>query len=336
MSAIARLRLSGAASAIEGASRVGTQDVRVPTSSGRPRAQVDRMSAPPGLRVLELSVEGLAALGAGNACDLEPIHLSGAVQPYGFPLAVDRVAGDVVAASANAAELLGLGADGVLGRPLSEVLGLEVAEALLTMDPTANPHEALSKRFSAPAGPEYDIVWHTRDGVLLLEFEPGGDSQTGAYYLQQRNATKLLSSIDDVQTLCHLAARQVRSLTGYDRVMIYRFEPDAHGHVIAEARHEDSAPFLGLHYPAGDIPRQARALYLRNWIRVIGDVVYEPVPIEAVAQRLRGDQLDLSMSVLRQRVAHASAVPAQHGGSRHHDDLADRGKPALGNDRLPP
>ncbi len=304
-------------------------------SPGRPPAGVDRMSTPPGARVLELSIEGLAALGAGNACDLEPIHLSGAVQPYGFLLGVDPVRRDVVAVSANAAELLGLGADGVLGRDLAEVLGPEVADALLTMAPTANPHEALAMRVCVPtrptglvvlpvpgpgateaangaatdakaddqvgtsASPTYDIVWHTRDDVLLLEFEPSGVSQPDAYYLQQRKATKLLSSIDDVATLCHLAAQEVRGLTGYDRVMIYQFDPDAHGHVIAEVRREDSSPFLGLHYPAGDIPRQARALYLRNWIRVIGDVDYEPVPVAAVAGRVRGDHLDLSMSVLR-------------------------------------
>jgi diguanylate cyclase (GGDEF)-like protein len=289
------------------------------------------MSVPPGLRAGELSIEGLTALGAGNACDLEPIHLSGAVQPYGFLLAVDSVSHDVVAASANAAQRLGLDADGLLGRELCDVLGPDVADALLTTAPTANPHEALSLRVCIPtranglivlpaggpagavAGPDaeaggqpgtrttptYDIVWHTRDGVLLLEFEPSDAFQTDTYYLQQRNATRLLSSIDDVETICQVAAQEVRNLTGYDRVMVYRFDADAHGCVIAEARHEQSQPFLGLHYPAGDIPRQARALYLRNWIRVIGDVDYEPVPIVAVADRLPGDQLDLSMSVLR-------------------------------------
>jgi diguanylate cyclase (GGDEF)-like protein len=108
-----------------------------------------------------------------------------------------------------------------------------------------------------------------------------------------------LLTLDGIEEICHFAVQEVRELTGFDRVMIYRFDPDAHGCIIAEACRADAEPFLGLHYPASDIPRQARVMYLRNWIRVIADSSYTPVPIRALAGCPPVDTLDLSMSVLR-------------------------------------
>ncbi|MBC7374002.1 MAG: EAL domain-containing protein, partial [Frankiales bacterium] len=262
----------------------------------------------------ELSPDGLAALGLRNACDREPIHLSGAVQPHGVLLVVDRAL-VVTAASLNAAMLGGLGTGsglaGVLGATLDEVLGIDAAGAVLANHATGNPHDNLAAHVElatqdAAGGRSgttaYDVVTHRRGPLLLVELEESGaeDAQgTPQLFRRQRESVKKLNQLDDVEDICRLAAADVRELTGYDRVMVYRFEPDAHGHVIAEARNQDAEAFLGLHYPAGDIPRQARALYLNNWIRIIEDVDYEPVPIMAQAGAALVDRLDLSMSVLR-------------------------------------
>lgn len=264
-------------------------------------------------RSAELSSEGLIALGRRNSCDREPIHLSGAVQPHGFLLVVDPDRLDVIAASANAATVFGLTDTELLGALLSDVVGTHVSDALAAAPQVTNPHEGLPLRVALPgliatradaatAIRDYDVVAHRRGDMLILEFETSSGVQLtadAAFYQQQRSTMRLLGAVDDIDELCRLTAHEVRRLTGYDRVMIYRFDADAHGHVIAEARREGSEPFLGLHYPAGDIPRQARALYLRNWIRVITDVRYTPVPILAVPDRVRVDRLDLSMSVLR-------------------------------------
>ena len=94
------------------------------------------------------------------------------------------------------------------------------------------------------------------------------------------------------------AARQVRALTGFDRVMVYRFDHDGAGEVVGESMTRGLSPFLGLRYPAADIPLQARALYERNYIRIITDVDAQPVPV-APALSPEGEKLDLSMSVLR-------------------------------------
>lgn len=267
------------------------------------------------MRLDELSADGLAALGALNACDREPIHLSGAVQPHGVLLVVDPTSLVVVAASANADQLVDPsptgGPAGLLGASLERVLGTDVTQAVLAMRATGNPHDNLPARLVLPggaagsrqgAGRTYDVISHRRGPWLLVELEAGDDGGEVAaadFFWRQRDALKRLNQLDDVDDICGLAASEVRNLVGYDRVMVYRFEQDAHGHVVAEARSDDAEPFLGLHYPPGDVPRQARALYLSNWIRVIGDVGYAPVPIMAQAGSVDVSGLDLSMSVLR-------------------------------------
>jgi diguanylate cyclase (GGDEF)-like protein len=253
----------------------------------------------------ELTDEGLAILGARNACDREPVHLSAAIQPHGFLLAVDPASLTITAASANVRRLIDCPAE-PLGLALGDVLGLEVARAVESMRPTGNPHDALPVTFAlAQPGTQdplsVDMVAHQRGPVLLLEFEKSSDAENdvSGFHHELRDAMKALLNVDEPEEICRLTVRHVRRLTGYDRVMIYRFAPDAHGQVVAEERREESDPFLGLHYPAGDIPRQARAMYLRNWIRLIADVDYDPVAITGLADRISVDQLDLSMSVLR-------------------------------------
>ena len=252
-----------------------------------------------------LSAEDLVLDWPHNACDHEPIHLSGAIQPLGFLLVVDSVSLVIAAASKNVPS----GSDrlsGPLGTTLGDFLGVEIAEAFLTMRPTNNPHDSLPLRISLPSGQArgrlYDMLPHRSGAFTILEFEEGleVDSATSArFFQQQREAVKKLLTLDGLEAISQLSVQEVRKLTGYDRVMIYRFEPEGHGQVIAEACAPDAEPFLGLQYPATDIPRQARSLYMRNWIRVIADVDYDPVPIAALAGSVAADRLDLSMSVMR-------------------------------------
>src|SRR6185312_14287449 len=101
-----------------------------------------------------------------------------------------------------------------------------------------------------------------------------------------------------ITELAQEAARQVTILTGFDRVMVYRFHPDGSGEVIAEVAKAGLETFLGLHYPASDIPQQARTLYTRNWLRIIADIGAKPVRLLSTATHSAG-LLDLSMSTLR-------------------------------------
>ena len=108
-----------------------------------------------------------------------------------------------------------------------------------------------------------------------------------------------LQSADTLDALCETVTREVRLLTGLDRVMLYQFDAEGHGEVRAEAKREDLEPYLGLHYPASDIPQQARELYLKNWLRIIPDARYAPVRLVPALRADNSRPLDLSFSVLR-------------------------------------
>jgi diguanylate cyclase (GGDEF)-like protein len=255
-------------------------------------------------RHAELSAEGLAAPANLSACDREPIHLSGAIQPHGMLLALDLSTARILAASANLAQPPHPCPD-LLGAPLQAVFDADVVKAVRALSEVSTPYGALPVRVALPAGPggagDYDLIAHRRGPFQIVEFE--ASSSTGAakdeFLLNQYAISKALSGADGVERMCEIAVQKIRRLSGFDRVMIYRFDPDAHGCVVAEACEAGLEPYLGLHYPASDIPRQARALYLRNWIRVIPDAAYAPVPILALPEIGGADRIDLCMAVTR-------------------------------------
>ncbi|MCW2315994.1 diguanylate cyclase (GGDEF)-like protein [Rhodoblastus acidophilus] len=267
------------------------------------------MVSPSFPRHAELSAEGLPELGrltdlgGLTACDREPIHLSGAIQPHGLLIVVDAATARIAAASANMVRQPHWG-PGLLGAPLDRAFEAGVVEVLRGLNDSISPYATLPQTVPLPAGPagaaDYDALSHRRGAYHIVEFEPstGGGAQA-EFLLNQYAVAKALYDADSVERLCEVAVREIRRLSGFDRVMIYRFDADAHGCVVAEACGEGAEPFLGLRYPASDIPRQARALYLRNWIRVIPDVDYAAVPLLALPETGGADRIDLSMSVLR-------------------------------------
>jgi serine phosphatase RsbU (regulator of sigma subunit) len=212
----------------------------------------------------------------------------GAIQPHGVLLVVEETGMQVTAGSANAAALFG---HDVSGRALADLLSPEDLTALqagLADLAVLNP---LPLRISDLS---VDLVAHRSDGRLLLELEPlaGAEQAPAAWHRRLPQVLHRLSTSASLADLADVLADDVRELTGYDRVMIYRFDPQWNGEVIAEAARADLQPFLGLHFPASDIPAQARALYMTNWLRIIPDTAYTPVPLPEA-------DLDLSASVLR-------------------------------------
>ena len=237
-----------------------------------------------------------------TTCDREPIHVPGAVQPHGVLLAADPATGEVAIASASAAALLGRSPQELLGAPLADVLGEAAAAEVLRR--AAGPGAADPLRAHLPgtaAGLEVDVLAHRSGGRLVVELEPVGDAdgEAAVSYRTTRAAVDRLARSSGLAGLCAQLAVEVRALTGFDRVMVYRFDAEWNGEVVAEDRREDLNAFLGLHYPATDIPAQARRLYEVNWVRLIADVGYEPSPLVPVLDPATGAPLDLSHSVLR-------------------------------------
>ncbi|WP_409330784.1 SpoIIE family protein phosphatase [Trujillonella humicola] len=252
--------------------------------------------APHGAALSDAALSDAALADALLRCADEPIAVPGAIQPHGALLAVTEPDLAVVVASANAAAVLGTD---VAGRTLADLLGPEDTRRLragLAGDLT----ELNPLRLDLATGPA-DLVVHRADGLLVTEWEPlAGAAEAGpAWHRRLPSVLQRLSGTASLEELTAVLARDVRALTGFDRVMVYRFDREWNGEVVAEDRRADLEPFLGLHYPAADIPAQARALYATNWLRSIPDAGYTPVSLEPAVVPGTGRPLDLSGAGLR-------------------------------------
>ncbi len=227
-------------------------------------------------------------------CADEPIAIPGAVQPHGALLAVTEPGLDVVVASANATELFGRAATD-LGDLLDDADLARLRDGLAGDLAEVNPLRV------TVGGGEIDLVLHRADGLLLTEWEPvaGAEQAGAAWHRRLPSVLQRLAASTTLEQLSATLARDVRTVTGFDRVMVYRFDTDWNGEVIAEARRDDLEPFLDLRFPASDIPAQARALYTTNWMRLIPDAGYERVPLEPALHPSTGRPLDLSGAMLR-------------------------------------
>jgi light-regulated signal transduction histidine kinase (bacteriophytochrome) len=239
-----------------------------------------------------------------DECAREPIHIPGAIQPHGVLLIVDATDGRIVQASANAAEMFARSIEEILGAKWSDFVDVAPPpaelSARLATDGVKREHIAhLEAHVRAVTGaPRCDATWHLGASRWQLEIEPLLDARR----IDHRDVHDLMRSLDgdhDVEAASSRIARGVRRLLGYDRVMIYRFDRDWHGEVVAEAVRHDLEPYLGLHYPSTDIPAQARALYLRNRVRTIGDIRYVPSPLVPTLDPVTLAPADLSDVALR-------------------------------------
>jgi light-regulated signal transduction histidine kinase (bacteriophytochrome) len=230
-------------------------------------------------------------------CASEPIHIPGSIQPHGLLLTLSEPALEVLQASSNLSVALGLDAERVSGQALASVLGSKAAakviQALADLDADEDELHQLTLE-----GYAYDILLHRHQGLLVLELEHAMTVQHSAVG-QLGRTLRRLQSAKTLDGLYQTSVTEIRALTGYDRVTLYRFEQEGHGKVIGEALSDGMQPYLGLCFPASDIPPQARELYRLNWVRVIPDAQYQPVPILPALRPDTGAPLDLSFAVLR-------------------------------------
>ena len=255
-----------------------------------------------------------------TVCDREPIHIPGAIQPHGLLLVADAATMTIVA---GAGDIEGRLAADWLGRPLAALIrqSIDPAAAKIVGDDVRGPDD----RFSVAA--------HRVDDLIVVELEP--------IAVEPMSAAAVIAMLDDMagaferagdlQTLCDRAAAAFRAITGYDRVMVYRFLDEGAGRVVAEDHAPELGSFLNHHFPATDIPVQARALYVRNRTRAIPDVAYRAAPLRPAGF----ETLDMSDVGLAQRIAGPYPVSAEHGRRRVRVDLDRDGRCVVGHDRLP-
>jgi diguanylate cyclase (GGDEF)-like protein/PAS domain S-box-containing protein len=217
------------------------------------------------------------------SCDQEPIHTPGAIQQQGV-LLVARLDNFIIThVSENIADCLGVSPGAAFGRPLREVIG-EVACQAIRGALAGKRHEpSVVLAVTAHMAPvPLQMVAHATNGSVLIEFEAAPNGRNHGLAIQRTQAIMhALHAASSQRELCDIVATKLRELTGYDRVMVYRFDREGSGEVIAEDCEPDLEPYLGLHYPASDIPPQARRMYLAQRVRGIADVDYIPVPLLA-------------------------------------------------------
>lgn len=233
-------------------------------------------------------------------CDREPIHQLGEIQPIGFlmVLTADWLVSHV---SANVGEFLEIDGQATIGRPASDVFTKQAIHTLRNRLALLRGKDALERVFRMELqdnGKFFDVALHMSGSRVILEAEPSLDHDYGDATGTVRGMVSRLEQAADMTAFFNEGARQIRALTGFDRVMVYRFSPDGSGEVVAESAKSGIGSFYGLHYPATDIPKQARELYLRSLLRVIADIDAMPVPIEPGVDEY-GAPIDLSLSVLR-------------------------------------
>ncbi|MBV5297015.1 MAG: EAL domain-containing protein [Rhodoferax sp.] len=236
-------------------------------------------------------------------CESEPIQHIGAIQNHGALLALDDLS-VIQVASANLADILGIAAQDALGQSALTVLGQRACQSVATLPAVMQqPHPFLLQVQRGPAWLDCQALAHRVDHLLVIEIEtphqivdlvPAMDAEA-----TQNLLSALLAETAGIDAFSTIITGQVQALTGFDRVMVYQFDHQWNGKVIAESRKNGMASFLGNHFPASDIPPPARELYTRNLVRILVDRDAAPVSLVQASGQPVGPALDLSFSVLR-------------------------------------
>ena len=234
-------------------------------------------------------------------CDREPIHIPGSIQSHGCLLACDGSVAMVRRHSVNAAAVLGLQGREINGATLDDLIGEQathdIRNAVARWGNLPRPGLMTNVRLAHSPG-LFNIAVHRHHGINIVEFEPADAAETTSPLELARLLMGRIAQVADINQLFDTGARLLRAALGYDRVMIYRFAPDGAGQVISEAKRGDLESFHGQHFPASDIPQQARVLYLQNTIRIVSDSNGERIAIEPETDA-SGEPLDLSFAHLR-------------------------------------
>ncbi|MHC8306417.1 ATP-binding protein [Pseudomonas sp. PB3P13] len=234
-------------------------------------------------------------------CDDEPIRTPGAIQPHGVLLTLSEPDMRIVQVSANVETLLRRMPQDVLGATLDLLLGDAYAREVEQAAQYDNPLDIPNLHFTLNDA-KFEGFVHRHQGVLMLELEVQTPPAQPVVDGKGNNLGRMLQRLQAAKTLQSLyesSVQEIQAITGYDRVLIYRFEEEGHGQVIAEATSPSMDVYQGLFFPASDIPEQARELYRTNWLRIIPNADYQPVPLVPTLRPDTGQPLDLSFAHLR-------------------------------------
>lgn len=237
-------------------------------------------------------------------CDVEPIHIPGKIQSHGFLIALDKCF-NITSCSENISTFLPTSAASLLNKSVQILDGYlqknnppEFIIQIIKLGGSqkdfvsANPHSIEIQ------GHLFNLIISASDDYYLLEFEPEISDLNADIHRTLGSSLSMMLADSQLLTLLRKSVHEIQKIIGFDRVMVYKFHKDGHGEVVAEAKNERLVPLMGLHYPASDIPKQARELYKINLTRLIADVNIEPSTI-VTSNKVYSLPLDLTHSTLR-------------------------------------
>jgi two-component system, chemotaxis family, sensor kinase Cph1 len=229
------------------------------------------------------------------------------IQSHGVLLVLTEPDLTILQVSTNSNSSLGIAATELLHQPLSTIIDeFQISQWQNSLSTDHLEQISPTKIWVRKFGDDYsvfDAIWHrSADGFLVLELEPSLSAESipflSFYHLAKTSIDRLLSS-GNWRDFGHIIVQEVRNVTEFDRVMLYKFDTDGHGEVLAEAKADEMESYLGLHFPESDIPQPARKMFLANSIRVIPDARSAPVDLIPAKNPLTRQPTDLTKSVLR-------------------------------------
>ncbi len=241
-----------------------------------------------------------------HACDRERVHIPGTIQPHGYLFVLDGENLEIVQCSNNISEILGIEPENSIGTSFIEKIDQSARSELISLLEDAG--SSFSNPLQVPLNIDgrllvFDGIAHRSGDNIVVELEnPGTRTATNLvtsrsldhYFALTTRTLNRLDLLENAAEAAHLICDEIRAFTGFDRVMFYEFAPDDHGFVVAESQTGKFESFKGLHYPATDIPKQARELYAKNWLRLIHDVAARPIGLTP-----QDRNLDMSHCALR-------------------------------------
>ncbi|HTI89895.1 MAG TPA: GAF domain-containing protein [Puia sp.] len=239
-------------------------------------------------------------------CGKVPIHLINTVQPYAALLVLDRSSFAIIQLSENAEVIFGHPVQSLVDTALSTWLDLAAYSILQSLAAQSNSDRI--PQIWTIRDKKYLSLVHIKEKYILVEldldqYEEKDQRSFVSIYQEIKYSMALIGNATSTTEICSIAARELRRISGFDKIMIYRFDKEWNGYVIAEEKEEDMESYLGFTFPASDIPRQARELYLRNPYRFIPDRNYQPVKLYPVINPVTHSFIDLSDCNVRGIVA---------------------------------
>jgi chemotaxis family two-component system sensor kinase Cph1 len=234
----------------------------------------------------------------------EPIHIPGSIQPHGILFALEEPQLKIVWISNNSFEFLGFHPHKLLDKKLKDLFGSEQVKTLKTLlkedFDCINPGKITFHIHDKNT--VFDAIIHRSNNLVILELEPTQISEETSFFRFNhlvKGSMNKMQNASNLSELCQIVIQEIRKISGFDRVMAYRFDSEGVGKVIAEDRNEQLVSYLGLHFPAIDVPPEARRLFTLNWLRLIADVNAQPVQLISSPRSVISQPLDLSISILR-------------------------------------